>query len=107
MAKEFRHTLCGAAALVLSGSLLFGAGLVEEACTPAERQAASTALDVSKTLCLFAHQASPDNVALTECQVEAAAADAAKQFLAGARVAGAKLAVCPTATKDAGSDSGR
>ena len=85
------------------------------ACTPGQRQAARTALDLLDDNCLIINQALPDEVAFLECKVptEPEVRAKAKQILSSSRtasaqaVAGARMAgACAPPTAPPAAPSG-
>lgn len=61
MKRKRNDTL--AVSIMLAGVLAFAG------CTPGQRGAANTALDISQTLCILAHQAWPDSKVAEVCGI--------------------------------------
>ena len=79
------------------------------ACTPGQRQAARTALDIIQATCVIANQALGDEKVAEICGIAGPLIDPMKQILASSRtasaqaVAGAQMAGCARSTSsDAG-----
>lgn len=73
-------------------------------CTPGQRGAANTALDISRTLCLVANQALPDSKVLEICRITDPFIQPAREVLAGVRQETAAAAAAGAAAARSGRD---
>lgn len=96
--------------LFIVGVGLAAEGLALEACTPGQREDARTVLDITKTLCIVAHQALPESDVAKVCGVAEPLFGPMRDILSGARaasaqaVAGARLAGSCIGAPDAGAE---
>ncbi len=75
------------------------------ACTPGQRQALRTVLDIVDTTCIIAHQALADAEVLRVCAIKDEAKDAAREVLSSSRTASAQ-AVAAAHVGACGPDAG-